>query len=305
LIHTHTSKAGLLGRWAGWWANANVVVHTPHGLIYDQAEYIPGVPANGVKLWLLRQVEKVTGRLQDTITTLTDRERTLLRNYGLAEPDTVRTIYNGIDIESFRPEPSKREEARERFDVSGDERLLAAVGRLAREKGYDILIEGFRELLERHDDLTLLIAGTGPLNESLRQTASKLIDDNKLLLPGYLSDVRPVYWAADLFVHPALFEGFGLSIVEAMSAGLPVVATTSGGIPELVRDGREGVLVEPGSRDQLVEAINEFLENPEKIQNASREAKERARDFDSAVMVEKYRQLYDELLDGDPANHRE
>jgi len=297
LVHTHTSKAGMLGRWTGWWSGVDALVHTPHGLVFDSPEQIPGVPGSGLKLWLLKQLERITGRHQDTVIGLTRREKRQIVEMGLADPESVRVIYNGIDVDSFRIRERDRREARQKYDVSEHEFLIVTVGRVSVEKGHRDLVNCFRRLRSEYNGLKLIIAGEGPLREQLRERNRDLIESGRLLLPGYVEDVRTVYFASDLYAHPARFEGFGLSILEAMGAGRPIVASRAGGIPELVRDGRDGVLVEPGSVRELAAAIKSFLEDEERRVKRGKQAARRAQDFDRSAMVSNHLELYRNLLE--------
>jgi glycosyltransferase involved in cell wall biosynthesis len=296
LVHTHTSKAGILGRWAAWLAGIKKIVHTPHGLVYDTPDEIPGVPTGGLGLEILKRVERMTGTVHDAVTTLTDRERELCVELGLSDPTVTETIHNGVDLETFRSNGRAREDARKKFNLKSDDKLLASVGRLAREKGYDLLIEVFRSLLREHSQLKLVIAGTGPLSDLFQERAADLIESNRLFLPGYVEDVHSIYTAADVYVHPSRFEGFGLSIVEAMASGRPIVASRVGGVPELVCDGQEALLVEPGSPEELREALDRVLRNESLRDSLSRTARKRSEEFDSERMVQQYRDLYERLL---------
>lgn len=299
LAHTHTSKAGILGRWAAWSADTESIVHTPHGLIYENPGKISGVPDRSIKLTLLKKLEQFSSRTHDAVTTLTNREKSICNEQKLAGSSETVTIHNGVSTKEFEFTEKDRERARDQFGIRDTETLLLSVGRLADEKGYENLINCYESLRDQFDGLRLMIVGTGPREEFIRSEYKSLIESGKLILPGYLDDVHPAYSAADIYVHPSLYEGFGLSVVEAMAAGIPIVASNVGGIPEIARNRKEALLVEPGQTENLKTAIQEVLSDPDLRQRLVEAGQSRAEQFDVSVMVKKYEKLYELLLDNE------
>lgn len=294
LIHTHTSKAGLLGRIGGMVAGKSALVHTPHGLIYREPEHIPGVPNSKFLRGTLLYLERFAGLGQDVLTALSEREAQTCEELGLSKPDQTHTVYNGI--ETIETSDEEGRSYRQKFGIDPDDILVVSVGRISPEKGYPFLLDAFVSLRENDDRLKLLIAGSGSDTQRLSQhTPDRYSED--IILPGYVEDVGPVYKAGDLYVLPSQYEGFGLSMVEAMNAGLPVVATKVGGIPEIIEDRRHGLLVEPGNSEELSNAIGRLIDEESLRKKLAQNALERSRDFTVDSMVENYREIYDNLLD--------
>jgi len=169
--------------------------------------------------------------------------------------------------------------------------LLLAVSRLAQQKGLDTAIRALAAV----PGATLLVLGEGPERAALESLASSL--GVRVLLPGRVGDVAALYRRADLLVHPARWEGFGLAMLEAMLAGKPVVAARAGSAPELVVDGQTGLLVPVDDARALARAVNELLADPERAAELGRAGLERARsEFSVAKMAERTIAVYESVL---------
>jgi glycosyltransferase involved in cell wall biosynthesis len=171
--------------------------------------------------------------------------------------------------------------------------LLLAVCRLEPQKGLDTAVRALAELPEA----TLLVLGEGPDREALESLASSLGVRERLLLPGRVGNVAALYGQADLLVHPARWEGFGLAMLEAMLAARPVVAARAGSAPELVEDGRTGMLVPVDDVDALAGAVSGLLADPPRAALLGRAGLERARrEFSVARMAERTIATYESVL---------
>jgi glycosyltransferase involved in cell wall biosynthesis len=169
--------------------------------------------------------------------------------------------------------------------------LLLAVSRLTEQKGLDTAVRALADV----PGATLLVLGEGPERASLEALASSL--GVCLLLPGRVGDVAALYRRADLLVHPARWEGFGLAMLEAMLAAKPVVAARAGSAPELVEDGRTGLLVPVDDAASLARAVNELLADPERAAELGRAGRERAgTEFSVAKMAERTIAVYESVL---------
>lgn len=170
------------------------------------------------------------------------------------------TIYNGINADKFYLD-NVRESVREELGVGENEIMLLATGNLTPVKGHEVLIAAVKELANKGMSIKCFIAGQGELKDVLNQ---KIVDDDLSLhvqLLGYRDDVARLIAAADIFCMPSLNEALGYSLIEAMAAGKPVVASMAGGIPEVITDGKEGLLVPPKNVAELVGAIENLALN--------------------------------------------
>jgi glycosyltransferase involved in cell wall biosynthesis len=175
--------------------------------------------------------------------------------------------------------------------------LVGAVGALRPQKGYDVLIEAALLLRRTHPRLRLLIAGEGPDRPRLEELIARLAASETVTLLGRRMDVPDVLAALDLAVSASNYEGSPLAVMEYMEAGLPIVATRVGGVPDLIDDGVHGLLVEPGDPAALARAVEELLADPARGAALGERARERRRrEFDLDVMVASVEALYEELL---------
>ena len=207
-------------------------------------------------------------------------------------------IENGIDTAEFSRRLSVAE-ARQRLGVRADQFLLGAVGRLSAEKGFDLLIRAVAQLLSGGLDVGLLIAGEGDERARLQALAGELGLGDRVKLMGYCADPRELYQALDAYVLSSLREGLPNVLLEAMALGVPVVATRIAGVPRLVRDGENGLLVEPGDVGGLAAAVRNLAGNEElrtRLGAAGWATIEAGYSF--TLRMEKVRRVYDDLCAG-------
>jgi glycosyltransferase involved in cell wall biosynthesis len=188
----------------------------------------------------------------------------------------VYCIRNGIDLARVVP-TAGRSAARERLGIAGDAFVVGGVGRLMPIKGFEHLIEAFARLRQQQPPAAsrLLIVGDGPLRESLAQCAQRHRVSRDVTLLGARADVHDVMTALDVFALSSLHEGMPMVILEAMALGVPIVATRVGGIPEILEDGKDAVLVPPGDAQALANAIESLAASPERRDAGVRSARRR------------------------------
>jgi glycosyltransferase involved in cell wall biosynthesis len=249
VVHTHCRNADLHGGLAARVTATPLVVHL-RGLLVDG----DGELANGLSDRLHRALLR---RLPRTIVAISEAvRRRALALLGVA-PERVVTVRNGVDVDRFRTPARDRAAVRAEFAIPEGAPLLLAVGALGRCKGQDLLIDA---LARTGSAPFALVVGEGGARARLEEHA------------------------ADLFVHPARWEGFGRVVAEAMAAGRPLIATRVGGIPEIVADGATGRLVEPERPDRLAHAIDELLADRELARTFGAAAQRfAARELDAAV----------------------
>lgn len=194
----------------------------------------------------------------------------------------IQVIPNGINLNAFR--------YASRIKLVGDPALLF-VGRLEREKGVDILVESMEHLARALPRVVLHVVGEGSLDNELRRfTVTKGLID-RVVFHGKTLDTAAFYSAADICVVPSIFEAFGITVVEAMAAGKPVVATRCGGIPENITNLENGILVQP-TRQDLVKAITDLWNDAELMERMSKNNLEKANQFDWSRVADEYIRLY-------------
>jgi glycosyltransferase involved in cell wall biosynthesis len=285
LVHTHTSKAGFLGRLAAWLARVPVVVHTPHGHVF-YGYYGRRLTALFVGL------ERLAAWLTDRIVVLTERgiEEHLAR--GIGRREQFRVIPSGVDLERIRLSARPYEMARSRLGVDSETHLIVGLGRLEPVKGFQLLVKALPAILSGVPSARLLLVGEGSLRPALVNDARALGVADRLTFVGAQPEGATFLAAADLVVVPSLNEGMGRVLVEAMALGRPVVATRVGGIPAVVVDGETGRLVAPDDPAALARAVNELLKDPGLRQRMGEAGRRRAEQFSLTVMESRLLDLY-------------
>ncbi|MCG8462660.1 MAG: glycosyltransferase [Holophagales bacterium] len=214
---------------------------------------------------------------------------------AVAEP--IRAIENGISAEDLGD--GARQRARRMFaelGVPGDSRVFGTVGRLAEQKAYPLLFQALTRAPES-PPIHLLMLGDGPLAGDLQQRVVELGLEDRVTFAGFRNDVPRLLPGLDALVFSSRFEGLPMALLEAMSAGLPTVATRVGGMPEALDDGESGLLVPAGDAEALADAMGRLAGDAELRRRLGRGARERfERDFTARAMTRRYEELYREVM---------
>ena len=204
-------------------------------------------------------VHRLTGPLATATTANSGRAAESLVRRRVVPPGRLVVIPNSIDVAAIEAEAASRARARGELDVGDDEFLWVALGRLHPQKDYPTLLAAFARLVAAHPSARLRIAGEGRLLDDLGALAGRLGLEAHARFLGLRDDVPRVLAAADSLVLSSAWEGLPNAAMEAMAAGLPVVATRVGGVPELVDDGRTGLVVPPGDPDEMARAMSRVM----------------------------------------------
>lgn len=256
LVHTHTSKAGVLGRVAAWLARVPVIVHTPHGHVF-YGHFGP------FRSWLFLQIERVLSALTDRLIALTEAERQDYLDRAVGEADRFVVVPSGIDRERFGRARVQGKQQPDWFGCPPEALIVGSVGWLTDVKGHEYLIEAVAKLKPDFPSLHLVIIGSGDRHDALLHQSELAGLRDAVHLLGHRDDIEACLAGMDLFVLPSLNEGMGRALIEAMAAGLPVIASRVGGIPAVISHERTGLLVPPGDADALAEALRRLLDRPE------------------------------------------
>jgi glycosyltransferase involved in cell wall biosynthesis len=215
--------------------------------------------------------------------------------YGYPDPPLIP---NGIPTDEYAPDPDRRVQWRQAHGIEPYATVLVHVGRFAPPKNHALLIEAFAQV--RSDaPLYLLLVGGGELENAVREQVAALGLQERVRFLGVRADVADILRASDVFVLSSRVEGNPMSVMEAMAAGLPVVSTAVGGVPELVREGETGLLVPPNDAGALARALQALMDNPARRQAMGAAARQHAvAHFDIRHTVRGYEQLYESLLKG-------
>ncbi len=278
ILHTYLFTANTWGRIGG------ILASTPL-LVASERNAIPW--KGGLHLFLDFILSFPTHRIVACSRAVKDM---VVRRTGIRE-DKIRVIYNGVDTSYFVPGDKRK--ARKRLSLPQDAYIVGSVGRLHWCKGYVYLIRAIRKVSCRRDVLLLLV-GEGEERRRLEEEVEKLGMQGRVIFAGEVGDVRDYLWSMDVAVFPSIYEGFGISILEALSSGVPVVASSTGGIPEIIR-GDYGILVPPRDVERLSRVITGLLENEGRRERMRAEGRRYVeKNFSIEKTVEEWVSLYRE-----------
>ncbi len=290
LVHTHTSKAGLLGRVAACLAGVPRLVHTAHGHVF-YGYY--GPVRSRLFVWLERWAAGFTDRL----IALTSAEEADQLRFGVAPAAKFAVIHSGVDFAPFHRQGSGRQEVRAGLGIDPEGLVIGTLGRLTAVKGQADLVRAFALVRRQVEAAWLLLVGDGEEREALEDLARRLGVRDRVVFAGWRDEVPAVLRAMDIFAFPSLNEGMGKALVEAMYAGLPVVATRVGGVPELIHEGLDGLLVPPSQPAELAAALLRLVLDAPQRQVMGRAAAQHAGEYSVEKMIEKLAALYGVLLE--------
>jgi glycosyltransferase involved in cell wall biosynthesis len=281
IVHSFLFRANILARIAASLARVPLVISSVRVMGGEKTYY--------------HTIEKITSFMVNHYITVSESVKAhLVRTAGIPERK-ITTIYNGIALNDHSA--ASHAEQQPPSGLKADDRLVLTVGRLHRQKGYDVLIRAFAQVRKEYSTLQLLIIGEGEEENSLKNLAKSLDLTDQVIFAGLRLDSDRIFPLAELFVLPSLWEGMPNAVLEAMAAGKPVVATDVGGVPELVLHGETGLLVPPGDPDALARAILDLCADPVKAHTMGEAGRVRVHEhFRIAAMIEKTDGLYQKLL---------
>jgi len=293
IVHTHTSKAGILGRLAAWMARVPIVIHTPHGHVFY------GHFGRSLSRIFL-QMEKLLGRITHHQIALTPEEGNDYLNLGVAKSKNISVIHSGVDLNCFKRSATESNPKRNELAIPPNSLVVGYVGWLIPIKGVTYLVNAMAEVVQRHPNSLLVLVGKGDEKGEEETKLSKQVENlgiaDHVRFLGWRPDVDEIMGCFDIFVLPSLNEGMGRVLVEAMATGLPIVASSVGGIPDLVKDGENGLLVPPADAGALKRAISDLLSDKAKRKRMGETGKRMCRPYSVEAMVEKIDNLYSRLL---------
>ena len=289
LVHTHSSKAGVLGRVAARLARVPVVVHTVHGWGFNDRQR-PLVHRSFAAL------ERWCAGFTDALVTVTPRDAEVGLTLGIGEPAQYTTIRSGIDIAHFGTPARSRAETRAELGLGEHHRVAVSVMRLVPQKAPLDVIDAAGRLVRDVPDARFLIVGDGPLRESVEARCRTLEIRERVVFTGLRPDVPDLLAASDVLALASLWEGLPRVIPQAMAAGLPVVATAVGGNAEAVVDGVTGLLVPPRDPAALGAALAALLADPDRARALGAAGRARVDEFSVHRMVDDIEALYETCL---------
>jgi glycosyltransferase involved in cell wall biosynthesis len=292
IIHAHGSKAGLVGRIAA------ALARVPRRVVTVHNDVMGGSVRPGMR-GAVAAVERMLAKRTSRIIAVSDALRAELIDVVGLDPALVVTVHNGIDLAPFLssvdPGP-----IRDRYGIPRDAIVFGQAARFAPQKGHDTMVAAAVPVLEKVPNAYLLLAGDGPLLEPTKRMAQATQVADRIVFPGFETNVRGLLAAIDVFVSSPVSEGLGLAAIEAMAAGRPVVSVRTGGVPEVVIDGETGILADPGDTAALTEAMLRLAREPMTRLAMGDAGRRRAlEEFAEERMLERTAAIYREVLCSD------
>ncbi len=296
LVHTHTSKAGFMGRIAARLAGIRAIVHTPHGHVFHG--YFP--PAK-TKVFIL--LERFCMRLTSALITLTEKGKQEHLAVGIGPSHRIMAIPSGVPLSPYLRPSVPLNTARLELGIPTDRFVVGTIARLVPVKNHALLVAAAPLCIAKAPNILFVFVGGGPLEKRLQTEISFKGLSPYFQFFGWRNDITSFLTASDLFALPSLNEGMGRAFVEAQANGVPVIGPRVGGVPDVIKEGKTGLLIDPQNPQDLANAIIELQRDPQRRKQMAVACREWVNpQFSVEKMVETIDGLYRSLLKGKVAS---
>ncbi|MFK8113752.1 MAG: glycosyltransferase family 4 protein [Rubripirellula sp.] len=292
VVHTHSAKGGLLGRYVGWSLKVPAVIHTVHG-----APFHPYQPAPAREFF--RRCERWAATKCHRMISVADAMTDLMVDSGVAPREKFRTIYSGMNVDPFLKASEHRQTMRAKYGIGNDHIVIGKIARLFHLKGHEDLVAAAAQVVESNPRVRFLLVGDGILRDQLKHQISSLGLDEHFIFAGLVppSEVPRLIGAMDILVHTSYREGLARALPQALIAGLPVVSYDVDGAREVTVTDETGILVPPRQVDQLAAALAKLAADQPWRQQLGRAGQRRFTDqFRHQTMTRLIREQYEQVL---------
>ena len=289
IVHTHSSKAGILGRLAALLAGARVIVHTFHGFGFHERQSI-------LKKRFYIFLEKFCALFTDAMIFVSNANMAYARRYGIGSEARYSLIRSGVPLKNY-PAGINRAVKRRELGVPEDAVLVVNLGNFKPQKNPGDFIAAAGRLTGAHKDAVFMLVGGGESLEAARAAARNAGLERRLIFPGWRQDSADILAAADIFTLTSLWEGLPRSLVEAIKTGLPSVCYKTDGVTDILLDGVNGYVTEQGDLDTFCLRLGELIAKPQlRAKMSAKAAGADLSEFDIDHMVRQQEALYAKLL---------
>ena len=290
IVHTHSSKAGILGRLAARLAGVPVIIHTVHGWSFHEH-----MTPRTRRMYVL--LEKLAASLTDAMIVVTRQDIQKGLREGIGKEERYHLIRSAIPLEEFDPQLVDRAEVRKELGLPLDALVLGNIGRFSPQKNPLEWIRVAAKVAKKQPGARFLLVGDGPLRSQVEAALLEADLSEKTVLTGLRRDVPRMLAAMDVFLLTSLWEGLPRVIPQAMAMGIPVVANRADGTADAIQPGKTGYLCEPGHLDEMAAFCVTLLHDPLSRREMGARGQVHSRlEFDLRMMVKQIEGLYEELL---------
>lgn len=254
IVHTHTAKAGLVGRIAAKLAGVPVILHTFHG---NNFRGYFGKLMSMISI----NLERILALISTKIIAISEQQRDELLSYRICSLKKLRIIQLGFDFQQIAHREQDKGLFKASYGIDPAQRVIAFVGRLANIKNPFMFIDIAKRVLANRQDIVFVFAGDGELTEDLKAEVRAIGYQEHILFPGFIKDLRPLYADTDILMLTSINEGTPVAIIEAVANRIPVISTRVGGIPNLIRHGESGFMFERSDKDAFAQTALLLLDD--------------------------------------------
>ncbi len=289
IVHTHTAKAGMLGRLAAIFCRVPVIVHTFHGNIFTG--YF-----GKLKTSFFILIERILASYSSKIIAISKQQKQELLDFGITNSSKIAVINLGFEFENILPSKDEKNFFRKRYNIPAEAKIIGIIGRLVPIKNHLLFLAIAEEIIKTRENVFFVIIGDGDLKEAITQEIQKRNLSERVLITGFIEDLKMVYADIDLVLLTSENEGTPVALIEAMACKKIVMSTKVGGVEDFIIPGKNGFYFPSNEKRGFVEEINRWLDNPDAYNDMADEAYNSAiKNFSFEKLNYSIRNLYTEL----------
>jgi len=291
IVHTHTAKAGFIGRIAAWLAGVPIIIHTFHGHTFEN--YF-----GKIKTQFFILIERFLAKISTRIIAISpEQKKDLSERFRIVADNKISTIRLGFELEKFLS-CNKNGKLKSDLSIPKDSFLIASIGRLVPVKNHRMALLVLKKLVERKKMVQLCIVGDGEERENLRRFVVEMGLESFVHFTGWVKEIETIYSGIDLLLLTSLNEGTPVAVIEALASSVPVVATSVGGVPDLIMSEQNGLLCASDDASGMTRQILRLMDDDSLAQRLSRHGRRfAAQTYSYTRLIDETDILYDYLLD--------
>ncbi|MBN2016786.1 MAG: glycosyltransferase [Candidatus Cloacimonetes bacterium] len=278
IVITHLWTSNFWGRIAAFISGVKVIIATEHTTDENRP-------------WYYHLIDQILAKISTKIIAVSTSVKAFHQNRSHIPPCKFEVINNGIDIKKFNVEINK-EDKRKEFGFIPTDFVIGLFGRFVPAKAHEVLLQSLQKLITKYPNIKVLFVGSGPTEDQIKEIVREFGLENHVIFAGFRNDIPELYQILDLFILPSEREGFPITLLEAMTSGIPVIATDVGGNSDIIKDGRNGFIIEPNNVEALTQRIEYYIEHPDEADIFANKAQSSVqKHFTSQIMTRNTEQM--------------